>query len=388
MQGLVLVDKPAGPSSFAVVEGAALALRGEGGPRGHARSARQRAPARPARLGDATRALPRRARQALRDRDPARPAHDHRRRGGRGRRGERRSRHARRDRGARGRGRAARAPGLRREDRRRARLQAAAARRRRRDADPRARPSTSCGSSATSRRSSSSTCRSRAGRTSVRSPTTSAGTAGRSGARRSARSGVEDAERGERPGAARRPRIAPGAGPETRKRRSRSARDAPFRGARKALWHFTSRGTSSPWRRETGALSDPRRCSRRHEAPPGGGLPQPLARPDGVALRRPGHADRPTARRGARPRRRRRPRWGYLTAAALIPHLLFSLAGRRLARACRAPALAHDRLGRGAGRSSRQHPDRLRARRPHVRAALRGRLPRRHVRGRLRHLRT
>ena len=81
-RGLVLVDKPAGPSSFAVVEAPPRPDGGAGGPRGDARPVRDRAAARPARRGDPARAVPRRPRQALRDGDrPARAHGDRRSRG-------------------------------------------------------------------------------------------------------------------------------------------------------------------------------------------------------------------------------------------------------------------------------------------------------------------
>ena len=85
--------------------------------------------------GDAPRAVPRRAGQALRDRDPPRTANDHRRRRGRGARGDRDSRRGSEIEAPARRGRAARPGGLRGQDRRRARLPAAPARRRGRDAD-------------------------------------------------------------------------------------------------------------------------------------------------------------------------------------------------------------------------------------------------------------
>ena len=66
--GLVLVDKPAGPSSFAIVKRLRDRTGARAGPCGDARPLRDRAPARAARLRDAARAVPRRARQALRDR--------------------------------------------------------------------------------------------------------------------------------------------------------------------------------------------------------------------------------------------------------------------------------------------------------------------------------
>ena len=110
-----------------------------------------------------------------------------------------------------------------------------------------------------------------------------------------------------------------------------------------------------------------------------------MARRDRVALRRPGDAHRPAARRRARPRcRRGRDGLPDRSGAHPAPALLAS--GRRMAGTRGAEALAHDRLRRREGRLSRQHPDRLCARRAHVRPALRGRVPHGDVRGHLRHL--
>ena len=79
---------------------------------------------------------------------------------------------------------------------------------------------------------------------------------------------------------------------------------------------------------------------------------------------------------------------GYLTAAELIPHLLFSLpAGAWLERVERRRWLmiASDVARAGFLASI---PIAYALRRPHVRAALRGRVPRGHIRRCLRHLRT
>ena len=83
---------------------------------------------------------------------------------------------------------------------------------------------------------------------------------------------------------------------------------------------------------------------------------------------------------------RRRGRDGLPDGGGADPAPALLAPGRRLAGTRGAEALAHDRLRRGEGRLSRQHPDRLCARRAHVRAALRGRVPHGDVRGHLRHL--
>ena len=82
--GLVLVDKPEGPSSFALVRELRDAHRRARRPRGHARPVCERALARAARLLDPPGAVPRRAGQALRD--GGRPALAHLDRRPRGRR--------------------------------------------------------------------------------------------------------------------------------------------------------------------------------------------------------------------------------------------------------------------------------------------------------------
>jgi hypothetical protein len=110
-----------------------------------------------------------------------------------------------------------------------------------------------------------------------------------------------------------------------------------------------------------------------------------MARRDRVALRRPGDAHRPAAGGRARPGRRRG-RDGLPDGGGADPAPALLAPGRRLAGTRGAEALADDRLRRGEGRLSRQHPDRLCARRAHVRAALRGRVPHRDVRSHLRHL--
>ena len=252
MQGLVLVDKPAGPSSFAVVQ----QLRSRYGVKaGHAGTLDPLASGLLlVLLGSATRlarylvGLDKRYETEIRlglrtttgdgegevvEESAARPT--------------------RGDRGARGRDRAARAPGLRGQDRGRARLQAAAARRRRRDADPPIHDP-------------------RAARRPLRAAARRARSEGLERDvhpcdRRPSRRALPDDQadgsrpvrrrgcrRGERPGAARRPRIAPGTGPE----RGRNALDPPgtlHSGKRaRPCCTCTSRGTSSLWRRETGAL--------------------------------------------------------------------------------------------------------------------------------------
>ena len=136
--GIVLVDKPAGPSSFAVVAERARTTGHEGRPRRHARPVRDRAAA--CCLSGRRRGwrVLRRARQALPDarstsRCARRPAT---RRASVERRSRRRAASSRRARGPPRRGRAADPGRLGREDRRRARVPAAPARRRGGDADP------------------------------------------------------------------------------------------------------------------------------------------------------------------------------------------------------------------------------------------------------------
>ena len=135
--GLILADKPAGPSSFQVI---AAIRRRTGARTGHAGTLDPFASgllARPLRRGDPARAVARRPRQALLHRGRPLRAHVDRRSGGRGRRDARAAQPG----GARGaacrtarRGRAAGSGRLGGEDRRRARLQAAPPRREGRDA--------------------------------------------------------------------------------------------------------------------------------------------------------------------------------------------------------------------------------------------------------------
>ena len=162
---VLLVDKPAGPVVVRGRRGAARALRPRR-PATPGRSIRSRPGSCSCLLGrcDAARPLPRRARQALRDRDPARPSHGDRRRRGRGRRGDADPADLAAALGCPSRrGRAPGAGGLGRQDRRRARLPAAPARSRRRDAHAALVRARALASGASSRRSSSSSCSSRSG---------------------------------------------------------------------------------------------------------------------------------------------------------------------------------------------------------------------------------
>ena len=189
--GIILVDKPAGPTSFAIV----AAIRRKTGARtGHAGTLDPFATGLLLLLsGAATRLQPQFVGLPKRyvDRDRPHGAHVDRRPRGRARRRARAARRGRSRGGARRaarRGRASDSGSLGREDRRRARVCAASPRRRRRDArsdDARARAACSTGTRTASRGSS---CTSRPGRTSAPSPRRSAGTASRCAARRSARS--------------------------------------------------------------------------------------------------------------------------------------------------------------------------------------------------------
>ena len=348
----------------------APALRRQGRSRRDARSARDRAPARPARPWHAARALPRRTGQALPDRDPPRPPHLDRRRRGGGRRGDADRRRAG-DPRARGRGRAARARGLGGQDRRRARLPAPPARGRRRDARRRstihalrvvryAPPLVELDLHVSSG-------------TYVRAIADALGGHCR-WLRRTAVGPfrVEDADE---------ERVLPPLAalvhlPERRSTRTRRASSARARrpGGEEgpvALWMSTASWSRSA--RPTAGRSGPRPSSG--DAPPGARVPQLLARPVDLAPRRPGHVHRAAAGRRARPRRGAA-EMGLLGAAALLPHLLFSLpAGVWLDRVAgrRRVMIAADL---GAGGARRDDPARVRARRPHARPALRGRVPR------------
>ena len=133
----MLVDKPEGPSSFALVASLRGRTGARAGPRGDARPVCERASARAARRLDPAGAVPRRAGQALRD--GGRPARAHldrrpRRRGARAARAAAAAGARAAVAAPRRRGRAAGACGLGGEDRRRAGLQAPPARGRGRDA--------------------------------------------------------------------------------------------------------------------------------------------------------------------------------------------------------------------------------------------------------------
>ena len=135
--GIALVDKPAGPSSFALVGRPAAADRRTHRTHRHARPVRDRPSRAHVGRGDTARTVLRRAGQALRDGRRPHGDDDDRRSGGRGRRAARAALRGR----ARGatrrpprRGRAADPGRLGGEDRRRARVQARAAGHRGRDA--------------------------------------------------------------------------------------------------------------------------------------------------------------------------------------------------------------------------------------------------------------
>ena len=98
--GLILVDKPAGPSSFQVIAAIRRRTRRAHRSRRDARPVRDRAAARALRRGDAARALARRPRQALPHRRRPLVPHLDGRPGGRGGRGDGRTRPRRSSRSA------------------------------------------------------------------------------------------------------------------------------------------------------------------------------------------------------------------------------------------------------------------------------------------------
>ena len=187
--GIILVDKPAGPTSFDVIASVRRTHRRAHGPRGDARPVRDGSAA-PLRRGDPPPAAVRRPRQALPDRDrPLREDVDRRPRGG----GGRRARPAARRSSGSGSppwraSSSCRSGRVRGQDRGRARVPPAPARRRRRDAGTAHARARAPARGVRGRRRRPRACSSPRDLTSARSPRRSAATAGRSTARRSGRS--------------------------------------------------------------------------------------------------------------------------------------------------------------------------------------------------------